>query len=228
MGESTARQITNTHTKKTTIMAITFQKTTYYGRTPEIWRGECKMLPGGFTPANTIPTGKTINRGTLLAVNFPDHTAAVIKTATILTGGTTTKARVDKGHLFAVGDRVMKSGKTDASPAISSIDTSNTDYDILNLSAAISGLTAGDIIVESTEYTAADSASNTAAVPAAPKYVPNAICGAEKTIEGNGLNTIDAAYEAVVLTPSLGFPVLTEWLNGFCLAANPNIIFIHQ
>ena len=63
---------------------------------------------------------------------------------------------------------------------------------------------------------------------AEPLYTPNTVNGAVKEFNGKGLPTIDAAYEAVVLYPSLDFPVLPQWLNGFCLKSNPNILFIKQ
>lgn len=248
-------------------MAIEFKKTTYKGHTPEIWRGECKMLPGGFKPKNTISTGTVLNRGTLCQVFFETMEAAVVKVAKVLTGGTTSKARVAKGHLFAVGDVVFKVGKNDKSVTISKIDTSNADYDVLELSAAITGLAANDVLSEALPYGYIDATSgetgalqcvaNDTANPtdsqiklnqvtpylgektlaandyvklqnAAPLYTPNMIVGAVKTFDGKGLPTIDAAYEAVVLYPSLNFPLLDDWLNGCCLKSNPNILFIKQ
>lgn len=245
-------------------MAIEFKKTTYQGHTPEIWRGECKMLPGGFKPKNTISTGTVLNRGLLCQVFFDTMEAAVVKVAKALTGGTTSKARVAKGHLFAVGDVVFKVGKNDKSVTVSSIDTSNADYDVLNLSAAITGLTTNDVLCEALPYGYIDAESGdegalkiVASNPsdgqialasvtpylgektlaandyvklqnAAPLYTPNMIVGAVKTFDGKGLPTIDAAYEAVVLYPSLNFPLLDDWLNGCCLKSNPNILFIKQ
>lgn len=214
-------------------MAIEFKKTTLSGKTPTIWRGECKILPGGFKPKNTIPTGTVLKRALPLFIDFANMEAAVIKVAKVLTGGTTTKVRVAKGHLFAVSDVIMKVGKDDASPSISSIDTSNADYDVLNLSAGISGITADDVIIEASPYVAAVEATETAeateAVPAAPLYVPNAVVGADKEFNGKGLPTIDAAYEAVVLYPSVDYPILDSWLSGgMCLKDNPNILFIKQ
>ncbi len=245
-------------------MAIEFKKTTYKGHTPEIWRGECKMLPGGFKPKNTISTGTVLNRGTLCQVFFETMEAAVVKVAKVLTGGTTSKARVAKGHLFAVGDVVFKVGKNDKSVTISKIDTSNADYDVLELSAAITGLAANDVLSEALPYGYIDAESGdegalkiVASNPsdgqialasvtpylgektlaandyvklqnAAPLYTPNMIVGAVKTFDGKGLPTIDAAYEAVVLYPSLNFPLLDDWLNGCCLKSNPNILFIKQ
>lgn len=245
-------------------MAIEFKKTAVKGHTPEIWRGECKMLPGGFKPKNTIANGTVLHRGVLVEVNFDEMSAAVIKLAKILAGGTTSKARVAKGHLFAVGDVVAKVGKTDKSVSISTIDISNADYDILNLSAAITGLTTDDVLIESRDYGYIDATSTTEGAlkivesnpsdgqialasvtpylgektldandyvvlqTAGSKYTPNMVNGAVKEFNGKGLPTIDAAFEAVVLYPSLSFAVLPEWLNGCCLKSNPNILFIKQ
>ena len=245
-------------------MAIEFKKTSIKGHTPEIWRGECKMLPGGFKPKNNIPVGSVVYRGVLVEVNFSEMSAAVIKIATVLNGGTTSKPRIAKGHLFAAGDVIAMVGKDDKSVSISSIDTANADYDVLNLSAAITGLTSGKAIVEASDYGYIDADASTEGAlkivadnpsdgqialasvtpylgektlaandyvllqKAEAKYTPNMVNGAVKEFNGKGLPTIDAAYEAVVLYPSLGFPILPDWLNCCCLKSNPNILFIKQ
>lgn len=200
-------------------MAITFEKQSFAGHFPEIWRGECKMLPGGFKPKNEIPIGTVVHRGIPIFVNFDEMSAALCKTATVLDGGTTTKVRVPKGHLFANDDKVAKYGDDKTEPVtVSRIDTSNTAYDVLTLSAGIAGIAKDNIIIEAVK----DGETVKAA------YVPNMIVGAEKHFDGKGLPTIDAAYDAVVLTPSLSFPILSEWLQGVALKDNPNIIFIKQ
>ncbi len=230
-------------------MAIEFQKTAYSGRFPEFWRGEAKVLPGGFKPDQTIANGTVVRRGTPLYVDFATRKAYICKSGIVLAGGTTTKPRVAKGNYFAVGDKVSKVGHYGASPSISAIDTSNADYDVLTLSSAYSGLAADDVLVESSEYTAAtqsaeavpaaddvlvESSEYTAAtqsaeaVPAAPKYAPNAVLAADEEFNGKGLPTFDAAYDAVVLYPALSFPIVADWLNGFTLKSNPNILFIKQ
>lgn len=210
-------------------MAINFKKTQVQGHMPEIWRGECKILPGGFKPVQNFPVGTVLHRGTPLYVDFEAMSAAVCKTAKVLTGGTTTAPRIAKGHYFVVGDVVMKLGVTDKSPIIKSIDTTNSEYDVITFQSAIAGLSEGDIIVEASEYVAA--AGEKAAVLAAPLYTPNMVVGAVKEFTGKGLPTIDAAYEAVVLYPSLNFPLLEDWLinpGKVCLKSNPNILFIKQ
>lgn len=251
-------------------MAIDFKKTQVSGHTPEIWRGECKILPGGFKPVQNFPVGTVLHRGTPIYVDFEAMSAAICKTAKVLAGGSTTAPRVAKGHYFVAGDVVMKLGVTDKSSSIKSIDTSNADYDVINLSAAIAGLTENDVIAESVPYgyidakksdsgakkvvesdpSSADTeikldsvkpylgskslAANTDYVllqNAAPLYTPNMVVGAVKEFTGKGLPTIDAAYEAVVLYPSLNFPLLEDWLinpGKVCLKANPNILFIKQ
>lgn len=245
-------------------MAIEFQKTAYSGRFPEFWRGEAKVLPGGFKPAQTIANGTVVRRGTPLCVDFSQRKAYICKAGLVLTGGTTTKPRVAKGNYFAVGDRVSKVGHYGASPTISAIDTSNAAYDVLTLSAAYTGLSADDVLVEASAYgyypasegdegallVKASGAStgeiNAASVTpyngegsvaandyvvlknAAPLYEPNAVVAADEEFTGKGLPTLDAAYDAVVLYPALTFPIIADWLNGFCMKSNPNILFIKQ
>lgn len=210
-------------------MAIDFKKTQLSGHTPEIWRGECKILPGGFKPVQNFPVGTVLHRGTPIHVDFEAMSAAVCKTAKVLKGGTTTAPRIAKGHYFVAGDVVMKLGVTDKSPIIKSIDTANAGYDVITFASAIAGLAEGDILVEASAAAAAE--GDNEAVPAAPLYTPNMVVGAVKEFTGKGLPTIDAAYEAVVLYPSLNFPLLEDWLinpGKVCLKANPNILFIKQ
>lgn len=201
-------------------MAINFAKTSYEGRTSAIWRGECKVLPAGFKPKNSLTKGMVVLRGTPLYVDFDAMEAAVVKAVKVLAGGTTSKPRVAKGHYLAVGDVVMKVGKTDVSPSVSSIDTSNADYDVVTLSAAITGLAADDVLVEATAY-------ESSGTPAAEKYIPNAVVASDLEVKDK-LDTLDAAYDAVVLKNVLHCPVLSSWLEGIALKNNPNIIFIKQ
>lgn len=247
-------------------MAINFQKTTFSGRAPEIWRGECKILPGGYRPNNDVSVGTIVRRGTPLRI-YNGFTADLCKTATVLSGGTTTKPRIGKGNLFEVGDVVFKVGSDGSvSRSITGIDRSNADYDVLTFGSALTGLTANDVLAESTAYGyydaestdegalkvvasgATDGQINLASVTpyngsktlaandyvvlknAAVKVIPNAVVGADLVFDGKGAPTFAVAYDAVVLYPSLQFPVLSEWLNGggLCLKDNPNIHIIKQ
>lgn len=202
-------------------MAIEFKQTNYDGHFPEFWRGEAKILPGGFKPVQNFPIGTVLRKAVPLYVDFDNRSAAVCKTAKVLGGGTTTKVRVPKGHYFVAGDVVTKYGDGSATPNIKDVDTSNADYDILTLSAAYTGLAENDILVESV---APAQTTDTAK----PLYTPNMVVGAEKKFDGKGLPTIDPAFEVVILTTSLAAPMLSEWIQGVALKNNPNIIYIKQ
>ena len=133
-------------------MAITFNSNKLGGRQRTIWRGEAKMLPGGFKLLQDFPAGTLLERGAPVFINMSDLSGAICKVGTVITGGTTTKPRVSKNNNFVVGDIVTKVGHGEKSPSISAIDRSNDAYDVVTLSAAYTGLTAGDMLVESTEY----------------------------------------------------------------------------
>lgn len=204
-------------------MAIEFKKQSYSGHFPEIWRGEAKILPGGFSPKQQIPPGTVLRRAVPLFVDFDELSAAICKTTKMLAGGTTTKPRVPKGHYFSVGDSVTKHGDYSKLIVITGIDKSNSEYDTLTLQSEYTGLAEKDVLVEGASTGDGENAK------IAPAYEPNMIIGAEKDWNGKGLLTIDAAYDAVVLIPSLeDTPMLPEWLNGVCLKNNPNILYIKQ
>lgn len=198
-------------------MAIDFKKTTYSGNIDPFWRKEVKMLPGGFSMKQaTFSAGDVIQRGAFVAVDVDKMEAAIVKVGKVLDGGTTSKIRVSKKNNFCNGDTVMKIGDS-ATTTIKSIDRSNPEYDVVEVASAITGIAKDDFLQE------ADSNSKT------PKYVANAVLGADLEIRNGGLPTIDAAYDAIVLK-SVCTPFPASWLvdNGFCLKANPNILVINQ
>mgnify|MGYP001028409498 CR=1 FL=1 len=211
-------------------MAIEFKKKAIPGKTPVIWRGECKILPGGFKPKQSFPIGTVLRRGIPIFVDYDDMSAAVCKVAKVLKGGTTVAPRVAKGHYFAQGDVIMKEDVTDKSPAIKSIDTSNADYDVLTLQSAIAGLDENDTLMEASVYVPAEGENE--AVYAAPLYIPNMVIGADLEFKGTGIPTIDAAYEAMILYNHVPYPIPASWMNETkgspCLKSNPNIMFIKQ
>lgn len=201
-------------------MAVNFRTNYRVGRNV-FWRGEAKVLPGGFKPAVDYAHGTILRQGSLVNVNFTNRTATVIKYAEVVSGGTTQKPRVKKGHFFTGGETITKVGDGKASPKVSSVDTSNTEYDVLNLSAAYTGLAAGDFIVESTDFSSS--------IDAVEKYEPNAVVAADIIVDATkGIPTIDAAYEANVIL-DLSYNVPSQWLSGgIALRANHSVKFIKQ
>jgi hypothetical protein len=157
-----------------------------------------------------------IPRGTFCQVNYPGLTAAIVKLAKVVTGGSTSAPRVTKNTLFQAGDIVMKLDGT-AGVTVTAIDRSNADYDVLTLSAAISGLAADDFIVE------ADAVGSSAA----QKYEANAVVESTKEIKRATDETVSACDHVRVLE-GVVYPVPQSFKVGLALKNNPTITFIYQ
>lgn len=198
-------------------MSIKFERESYPGMIDAFWRKEVQILPGGFAPKQTIPVGEVIQRGAFVYVNFDDMTAALVKVCQVVAGGTTSAPRVSKKNNIYAGDVLMKVGATTASVTVKSVDRSNSEYDVIEFSKALTGLTAGDYLQEAV-------ADGDAFKPA---YEANAVLGADFEMKKSGLPTFDVAYSAIVLK-DVCTPFPTSWLNGFTLATNANILFIKQ
>lgn len=139
---------------------ITFASESYTKHPNPFWRQERRILPAGFKPVQEFPVGTKIYRGAWVKV-LAGLTCAVVKVAQVLTGGTTTKPRVVKGGYFQVGDVVMDLSNNAKTTTVKAIDTSNPDYDVLTLNAAISTLAEGHFIQEANEYGYIDAESTT-------------------------------------------------------------------
>ena len=192
-------------------------QTKYSGTQQRFWRGEAKILPAGYRLLNAISIGVTILRAVLLQI-FPDSmTCAVVKVGKIVSGGTTTKIRVSKENYFEVGDYVQTFDGSVAKK-ITAIDRSNDGYDIITCEGAVTGASEGKYLVE----------SDNEAEPK-PKYVPNTVIGAEKKMSADDHDTLDVAYDAIVIKDVVPeFPA--EWLEstGLALKENHSIKFIKQ
>jgi hypothetical protein len=202
-------------------MAIKFEREAFPGNTDVFWRQEVRMLPGGFQPVQTVPVGEVVQRGAFIAVDFDAMSAAIVKVGKVLEGGTTSKPRVSKRNNFFAGDTVMKVGKTDAAVTVKNVDRSNPDYDVVELSAAITGLAKDDFIQEAVK----DDGGSTYS----PAYVANMVLGTDFISRAQGIATFDVAWSAMVLK-DICTPFPTSWLadNSPCMATNHNILFIKQ
>ena len=110
-----------------------------------------------------LPEGQTQVLGGAM-LNIADGQANVIKTATVVDGGTATAPRVNPQHLFVVGDHIMIDGSSTAQ-TITAI-TKGTDYDTIAIATTMGTTPVADSLI--TE------ASTQGATPVA-KYVANAI-----------------------------------------------------
>jgi hypothetical protein len=196
-------------------MAIEFNKTAYTNPRPVFWRGETMVLPGGFKLLQAFPAKFVIPRGTLCQVNYPDLTAAIVKVARVIAGGTTASPRVVKGTMFQVGDLIMKEGET-TGKTVTAIDRKNADYDVITFNSALTGLTADDILLEATDTTGS-----------AQKYAPNAAVESTKVTGENADETVSACDHVRILE-GMVYPVPASFKAGLALKDNPTITFIYQ
>lgn len=187
-------------------MGVNFKETKYVGSKQPFWRGESKVLPGGFNITNKLPIGTFIPRGTFVKVNFDKLEATIIKYVVLVGGGTASKPRIPKGSLLCKGDVVVKSGGEEVK--ITDIDTDDTTFDTITLSKPIQNLKEGDILYE-------------------PTNIPEFVVESDKTVDDIKDTTVSISYEAVILKSVLGsFP--DEWKEGHYLKENHNILFINQ
>lgn len=202
-------------------MAIKLERETIPGNMDVFWRQEVRMLPGGFQPSQNIPVGEVVQRGAFVAVDFDTMSAAIVKVGKVLDGGTTSKPRVSKRNNLFAGDTVMKVGKTDAAVTVKSVDRTNSDYDVIVLSEAITGLAKDDFIQEAVK----DSEGSTYS----PAYAPNMVLGADYESRKVGIGTFDVAWSAMVLK-DICTPFPASWLadGSPCMKNNHNILFIKQ
>lgn len=207
-------------------MAVEFNKTSYEGNNPDFWRGDAKILPGGFILGQTLPVGSVVRRGTPLYIeDEPNRKAYICKSADVIDGSDADALKVAKGHFFAVGDKVTTAGDTTGSAtpkSISAIDTSNAGYDVLTLSADITGLS-------SNKGTIVEAGGTTNAYLGKSKYEPNAVVGSDAEINGRGVASVDVAFEGVVLRNMVKAPIASIWLTGgISMKNNHSIKFIIQ
>lgn len=197
-------------------MAIEFKRTAYSGSISPFWRREVEVLPGGYKCVNTIAAGDVIEAGSYIYVEPGTLNAAIVKIGKVLSGGTTSAPRVSKKNNLNVGDTLMKIGG-DAVTTVKDIDRSNSEYDVVTLATAITGLAEGDLLQE------ADSTAKT------PKFTPNAVLANTLEVKQNGIPTLDVAFKCVLLNKVVA-PYPTDWLieGGFNLKTNPLIILINQ
>ena len=165
---------------------------------------DAKRSQGGFTlAANTPASGVTgwIFKGLPLNVNYTTRVAEVVKTATVITGSTTTATRIAKGSLFTVGD-VIANAIDGTGVAITAIDrTTSPDYDILTHTTN-GGAFAADTVLFEAAAVAEDG-------NAAYLFAANALLSDNTKITGSAtLTAILSAQE--IIEANLPAPVSSE------------------
>ena len=131
----------------------------FTGQRP-IYTGSPAIVPGGFNldVANqNFPVGMVIPGGSLAIYDEEKRTVQIVKTASVVEVNTENTKEVtllvDEFYapIFAIGDKVAKAGAISgtfaAAAQITAISKTDNSF-VITLSAAISGLKAGDALVE--------------------------------------------------------------------------------
>ncbi len=216
-------------------MAISFERKAYGGGKPIFWRGDCKVLPGGYKLMNDLPVGTIIDKGTPLIVGMgassnPNRMYAVALLSFLILSTFSeddgSGFSVGKGHPFVAGSSVILcgiNGEKVGIATVASVDSSDPDKD--------------KIIIEPDDRARLSEAFFAVLLPhasyaelpnKAPILVPNACAAAELVIDGKGDYTIDAAYEALIIKNNTPFVVPSLNNAGMCWAGNPSIKYINQ
>lgn len=160
-------------------MGLGFKKSALSGGSRPIWQGrgeDMQLVQGGFLLDTAGLTADAVVEGGT-PVNYDEVTRVVkvLKTAKVYEATSTSAVKVYKGHLLTTSDN-LGAVVGGAAYAISTIDTSNSAYDLVTLSTALGALTAGQALF-------ASSASGAAA--AAYVVQPNGLLYAEMKVEEN-------------------------------------------
>lgn len=148
-------------------------------------------------------------KGAVLNINDNTREAHVVKTMEVIAGGTTTIPRVKKNHEFKVGDFVFRTAGSLA-VTIDSIDTSNTDYDVVTFSAALTGTIAGDVLMQSVAA---------GATAGAFKYVPNCLLNDNTKLVGSpSVTGVISTFEVQI--DNLPYPVNSVIITALKEGAN--------
>ena len=156
---------------------------------------------GGFTLVSTALSGLAyLLKGAPINVDYTTREAKVVKTATVIAGGSTTKTRISKGSAFKIGDAVSQTVGAIA-VAITAIDDTNAAYTELTHATVSTAFTAGNVVFEADAVGATSAYAN----------IANALLSDNvKTATATGSTTVSAVIGALeVQEANLPFPIST-------------------
>ncbi len=126
----------------------------------------------------------------------------VVKTARLYEAASAAKYKVQKKHLFAVGDAVTLGGDyTKASDVIKDIDKSDPKFDVITLAATIGAASEGDVLVLAKDKQAAGSAVPKYGGKAAEVYLTMSPIDLTVANGSSGLLVMGTVTEAAMLFP---------------------------
>lgn len=105
-------------------------------------------VPGGLTLDQDLnfETDQNVQAGELIKYDESTRLALIAKLATVYETTAGTAIKVNKGHSLATGDIISTGADGGEAYAITSVDQSNADYDIVNVGTSLGSLTANDVL----------------------------------------------------------------------------------
>ena len=175
----------------------------------ELWQElDAKVLSGGFKLDKTslISTLTVLPKGCPMNVDYTTRIAKLVKTVKCITGGAANAPRVAKGSQFKVGEFI-----TDGyiSTEITSIVTTETTYDTINLTASLKVYAADTALYEGAAEEASGSAPSIATVEeVSTKTILvsepfGRLNGIDLTLAQNSSDDLAVAYASGVLSIKL-------------------------
>ena len=174
-------------------------------RTPRYLQHRIADIRGGVAVKTSELGGDYLAEGAVLTAPDADGLCHVVKVAVAVADAAATDKtiKVAKFHNFKVGDFVTPAPAGKAY-AVTAVDASNKEYDIITVGTAIGAVAKGACIVEAK----AESASASEL-----KYEPKAINGTGKTFDPKG--NLDTDAWLVAVTKGLTLPsFVSEKLTG--------------
>ncbi len=113
---------------------------------------DIQLAQGGFLlDVTSLVLGTVLKAGIPMTFDESTRKAKPMATAVVYenAGGSATQYKVKKGSIIKVADNLAKS-KGGAAYAITAIDNTNADYDLLTVGTTIGAATAGDLLFAST------------------------------------------------------------------------------
>lgn len=165
-------------------------------RTPRVFMHKLADIRGGVSIKTAELGGDYIREGAVLSAPDESGICHIVKcaqvTADVASSGV--DINVKKYHNFKVGDFVL-AGTGGVAYAISSIDTSNKNYDVIKVATTLGAISKDSFIAEA----AAKSTTNTGAL----KYTPIAEVGTGKSFDG----TTNVDTDAILVGVTKGNPL---------------------
>ena len=162
-----------------------------------VFKSKIEDIPGGITVAVKDLSQSRIYAGTPVGKdeNGLYHVVKTAKIQTATDAATDTAYKVAKGHNFKIGD-VLASGAKGY--AITAIDTTAADYDLLTVGTTLGAAAVGDILYEG---------SKSAATGVTFKYAPEALTGETFDVVEGDNHPVGAIVRGSVVKANIVTPI---------------------